>query len=201
MVPKGSYLNVSLLWPHAGTDALHQFYTSQDKALHQCFARDPDSRCGCSPRIVVRPAHAYYGERWVAVGDAAVARLYKDGINSAFLTARSAMQTAVERGVGAADFAAGYAPFCQEVATDNDYGRWLYNISAHLLRVRAITRGWAAVMEAETALQPSRRIQSRVMWGLLTGDESYRDLFRLLVRPTAMVRLGRAVTGVPMAKR
>ena len=67
--------------------------------------------CGCTPRIAVRPARQFFGPRWVAVGDASVVRLYKDGIGSAFYTAQRAMTTAVEQGISQRAFAAAYAPF------------------------------------------------------------------------------------------
>ena len=107
MVPKHDYLNVSLLWPEAGAGAIERFYGAQREALLRFFPDGPQSLCGCNPRIVVRPARRYCGERWVAVGDAAVARLYKDGINSAFLSAQAAMRSALERGIGGADLAIG----------------------------------------------------------------------------------------------
>jgi flavin-dependent dehydrogenase len=191
MVPKHDYLNVSLLWPDAGAGAIERFYTAQQDALLHFFPDGPRSLCGCNPRIVVRPAPRYCGARWVAVGDAAVARLYKDGINSAFLTAQAAMRTALERGVGSEDLRAGYGPYVRHVAHDNAYGLALYALSSRALRLPNLAMAWLACMQAETGLPVKRRVQSRIMWGLLTGDESYQALFRLLIQPRGLWRLAR----------
>jgi flavin-dependent dehydrogenase len=193
MVPKGAYLNVSLLWPDAGTDAIQRFYGAQRSDLLHFFPGGPHSACGCNPRIVVRPAPRPYGERWVAVGDAAVARLYKDGINSAFLTAQAAVRTALERGVEREDFAAGYAPHVRAVARDNLYGVLLYAVSAQLLKIPALARAWLVSMQAENSLPARLRLQSRIVWGLLTGDEPYSHLFWLVLRPRCLWRLARGL--------
>ena len=98
------------------------------QALHALLPAGYVSLCGCTPRIAVRPARRYFGARWVAVGDAAVTRLYKDGIGSAFFTAQCAMQTAVEQGISHQAFQKTYGPFCRSVATDNLYGRMLFRL-------------------------------------------------------------------------
>ncbi len=194
MVPKAGYLNVSLLWPDAGTGAIERFYAAQRERLLHFFPAGPRSLCGCTPRIVVRPAPRYCGERWVAVGDAAVARLYKDGINSAYLTAQAAMHTALERGVGGEDLSAGYAPHVRRVARDNAYGLWLYALSSRALRLSPVTSAWLACIQAESSLPVGSRVQSRILWGLLTGDESYQALFRLLIRPRGLWQLVRSLS-------
>ena len=149
--------------------------------------------CGCTPRIAVRPACTYYGERWVAIGDAVVSRLYKDGINSAYLTAETAMRTAVERGIGYDDFTHGYAPFCRQLAGDNTYGELLYGLCWYGMRFSPLARASMACVRREAGLEASRRLLSRLMWGLLTGDESYRKLFWLAFRPRSLARLGTAM--------
>jgi flavin-dependent dehydrogenase len=191
MVPKNNYLNVSLLWPDAGAGAMERFYAAQQDSLLRFFPHGPQSMCGCNPRIVVKPAPRYCGTRWVAVGDAAVARLYKDGINSAFLTAQAAMRSALELGIGGEDLRAGYGPYVRHVAHDNAYGLALYALSSRALRLPNLALAWLACMRAENALPVKRRLQSRIMWGLLTGDESYQALFGLMVQPRVLWRLAR----------
>jgi flavin-dependent dehydrogenase len=193
MVPKAGYLNVSLLWPDAGAGAIERFYAAQQEALLRFFPDGPRSLCSCNPHIVARPAPRYCGPRWVAVGDADVARLYKDGMNLAFLSAQAAMRSALEHGIGSEDLRAGYGPYVRQVAHDNAYGRALYALSSRALRLPNLAMAWLACMRAETGLPVKRRLQSRIMWGLLTGDESYQALFRLLVRPRGLWRLARSL--------
>ena len=93
LTPKSEYLNVSLLGKGMTADAIFDFFNVQ--GLTTEFPSPPVSLCGCNPRIVINKAKRYYGDRWVAVGDAAATRLYKDGIGSAFLTSKAAMQAAL----------------------------------------------------------------------------------------------------------
>ena len=154
LVPKGDFLNVSLLWRRPVAQAIQQFYISQADSLQHFLPVVPQSLCGCSPRILTGPATVYFGDRWVCVGDAVVSHLYKDGIHSAFLTSKAAMTTALESGISREDFRRAYQPFCDHLAADNRYGALLYATfsrllsfprSRPLLRIRCAPRlGWAS---------------------------------------------------------
>ena len=191
MVPKGRYLNVSLLWRDSAPGALQQFYGAQADMLRRFFPDGIQSTCSCNPRIVTSPASGYYGDRWVAVGDSAVSRLYKEGINSAFLTSESAMRCAVERGIGAEDFAAGYAPLCRSIAADNVYGKMIFELCSRVMPLGPLAKATVQSVSTESGKQASQRLYSRMIWGMLTGDESYRSLFWLMFRPDGMLGIGR----------
>ncbi len=189
VVPKGRYLNVSLLPQREGLEAISNFYATQAQALGRFFAARPPSLCSCTANISVRPAKTYFGDRWVAVGDAAISRLFKDGIHSAFLTTRAAMRAALEEGISKEDLARAYAPFCRRLARDNAYGEFLFNVSLLIMRNPLFARAMLECVRAESSLELGQRIYSRVLWGMLTGDDSYRDLFWLCLRPRGWFRL------------
>ena len=90
LVPKGPFISVSVLgsgkYPVSVTDFLT--YDLVRKILPGQYTRS----CGCRPRAVVGAARNYYAVGFVAIGDAAVSRFYKDGIGSALLTAREAAE-------------------------------------------------------------------------------------------------------------
>jgi flavin-dependent dehydrogenase len=175
LIPKGDYLNISLLGEGLNVDTINNFIEAQ--GLDPSFFSPSSSLCGCNPRISVGRARRYFGDRWVAVGDAAVTRLYKDGVGSAFFTARSAMQVAVEHGVSRGDFARSYAPFCGRVARDNAYGRLLFRMWHYTMRTPSLLRAWKDTVMQEAERPPGQRVHTRVLWGMFTGDEPYRDLF------------------------
>lgn len=191
IVPKRHYLNVSLLWRGSPADAIQQFYQDYAQPLERLFPGTPQGLCGCTPRIVVRPAKTYFGDRWVAIGDAAVSRLYKDGINSAFLTAKAAMRAAVEYGIARQDFERTYAPFIRRIAADNAYGQLMFDLSSRAMAGSFLARASVGCIRAEAGLEMRQRIFSRLTWGMLTGDEPYHDLFWLVFKPRGLVRLGR----------
>ena len=193
LTPKGRYLNVSL-FSHRGEDnPVQRFYQLHADALARFFVQPPESCCGCRPFIAVEPAPVLFGNRWVAVGDAAVTRLYKDGIHAAFMTASTAIRTAVTRGIDRAAFAADYAPVCQALAADNVWGRRLFRTSEAIMTGVHWARAYVDCVRMEAGLDPARRVHSRLLWGMLTGDESYTNLARLLLRPLGWLRLARSV--------
>jgi flavin-dependent dehydrogenase len=184
LTPKGKYLNISLLGKNMTTDAINDFIEAQNLYVHLGDA--PTSLCGCTPRISVRPSRRYFGDRWVAVGDAAVTRLYKDGIGSAFFTSREAMKTALFDGVGREDFRKNYARFCSKIARDNFYGRLLFRAWSLTLQVPVLLNAWQAAIRIEHGWPPEKRWHVKLLWGMFTGDEPYRDLFYLMLKPAAL---------------
>lgn len=201
MVPKGQYLNVSLLGQDPAAETIRRFYQSQDQALGRFFPRPPESVCCCTARIAIGPAPVYYGDRWVAVGDAAISRLYKDGVYSAFHTAGTAMRAAVERGIARQDFERVYAPFCRRLTRDNVYGKLLFALSLHSMQNPLLARACVECIRVESNWDVRRRTFSRLMWGMVTGDESYRDLFWLVLRPRTLLQLGREVLRAATLRR
>jgi flavin-dependent dehydrogenase len=191
LVPKRDYLNVSLLGYGMGPDPIREFFRAQRKPISRYLTEPPESCCGCGPRVPLHAAVRYYGDRWVAVGDAAVSRLYKDGIFSAFTTSRTAMTTALESGIDAAAFESGYAPVARQIAADNRYGEILFGISTAILKNERLTAAFLYSLRVDERRPPGKKILARTIWGMLTGDESYRDLFRMSFRPQDLAELGR----------
>lgn len=209
LFPKGRYANISLLGRHLPSDAVSDFLDGHD--LAPLFPADlPPSPtppcppnlggerglgggllCGCTPRIAVSAASKYYADRLVVVGDAAVTRLYKDGIGVAYLTAEAAARTAIQRGISRRAFAAGYQPLCRQIALDNLFGRLLFRLWASSRRSPFLLDVWQRAILAEASLPPAARVHTRVLWGMFTGDESYRQIFRLSISKPALQGLWR----------
>ena len=186
LTPKGTYMNVSLLGKGMTADAIPDFFDAQ--GLGTEFPSPPVSLCGCNPRIVINRSRRYYGDRWVAVGDAAATRLYKDGIGSAFLTSKAAMQAALHRGISRQDFRQGYAPHIQRINTDNLYGKIFFRLWSFVLNSPPILDAWIDIARAETG-HGSQSIIARILWGMFTGDEAYGDLLQLSISPPAINKL------------
>jgi flavin-dependent dehydrogenase len=193
MVPKGEYLNVSLLGRDMGRNAIVEFYEAEEKQLRTYFPEPPKGFCGCTPLVPVQAAKRFYGDRWVAVGEAAVSRLYKDGIHSAFQTAGWAMQSALDRGVSAADWKDGYEPHYRRLAADNRYGEILFDISPHILKNERLAHACLNCIRKEENQPPEKKNYTRLFWGMFTGDETYRELFRLFLAPGGLAELGREI--------
>lgn len=189
LIPKGDYLNISLLGKGFTIDTINNFIEAQ--GLESSYFSPTSSLCGCTPRIAVRAARQYFGDRWVAVGDAAATRLYKDGVGSAFFTSQAAMQAALENGISRWDFKRAYAPHCRRVARDNLYGRLLFRLWHLTLDQPRLLKAWKDTIQRESDLPAEQQVHTRILWGMFTGDEPYRDLFHLSVSYQAVRGLWR----------
>lgn len=190
LIPKGEYLNISLLGTGLTADAVPDFLEAQ--GLSPSIPTPPGSLCGCTPRIAVRAAHRLFGNRWVAIGDAAATRLYKDGIGSAYTTAKAAMETAVGQGIGAADFRRHYAPACRRIAQDNVFGQWLFRLWSRALNAPQLLNAWKTALREEAGGISRSRTHMRILWGMFTGDEAYGILLLLALSPASLRPLWRA---------
>ena len=191
IIPKGRYANVSLLGKDLPGDSIAQFLDSHD--LNNVLSDPSYLLCGCSPRIAVTPAAGYYNDRMVVVGDAAVTRLYKDGIGAAYLTARAAIHTAVTRGISRRDFARDYRPVCRQMALDNRYGRLLFRVWGKWQSSSRLMEMMKQIILAEAPLPPQKRVYEKVLWSTFTGDQPYRNIFSSLLSLNAMQSLARGM--------
>ena len=189
IIPKGRYLNISLLGKGFTRSSIDEFITAQN--LTDLLEHDPSGNlCGCNPRIAVSAARHYFGDRWVAVGDAAVTRLYKDGIGSAYNTSRQAMTVAVKVGISGSVFRKNYAPTCRSIDIDNFYGSLLFRMWNFILGSPAILETWKGAVRWEMSQPARERRHTNILWGMLTGDEPYRQLFYRSINIIALLHLG-----------
>ena len=172
LVPKGEYINVSLLGHGLPGRSLEQFLTAlRERGV---LVGEPERLCGCRPRIATGPAAGFYGDRFVAVGDAAVTRLYKDGIGSALRTAQSAASVAVEQGIAWRDFKRHYRPVVQAIEDDNRYGRWLFGAWQRIKGEGILSTLGQRTLLAEQ--QMAHSVHGALLWSLFSGDEPYRHI-------------------------
>jgi len=181
LIPKGPFVSVSLLNHQRSKDKVGRFLDLAE--VQDVLTAKPERVCGCNPRIAVSKAQNFYADRFVAIGDAAVTRLYKDGIGSAFLTARQAAQVALELGVAADAFHRGYAPLCRALDRDNRVGRLLFALWGYMQNNRRFSRAWLNVLFAEEGMVRAQQYGHRILWSMFTGDDSYQTIARYLCHP------------------
>ncbi|MBI4216508.1 MAG: hypothetical protein HY687_03870 [Chloroflexi bacterium] len=191
LTPKGDFVNVSLLGQGLASDSIDCFLAHP--LVKAILPPEYSRSCGCTPHIAVGTARNPWGDGFVAVGDACVTRLYKDGIGSALITARQAAWTAVFRGIGRADFERGYRPLVQRMAQDNRYGRILFAINDLAERSAAVFAAHAQLAEREWEQEDSSKPFNRILWGMFTGSSSYRDILGQALAPRFVTRLGAQV--------
>ncbi len=193
LVPKGPCINVSLLGDRLPQDTVARFLALPE--VTELLPATLPRACSCRPRIAVGPARPLFADRFVAVGDAGITRLYKNGIGTALRTARQAASTALCDGVDAHAFAAGYAPLCREIAWDNRAGRFLFAFTRIFQHNRWLTMPHLRSITAEQTLPPEARFHSRLLWGMFTGTYPYQDLLAMACHPRLHASLFRHFLG------
>ncbi|MEW6033257.1 MAG: hypothetical protein AB1603_00185 [Chloroflexota bacterium] len=186
LVPKGNFINVSLLGKGGPPDL--EGFLDHD-IVRRAMPFPYQRSCGCRPRIAVGMASRYYTDGFVAVGDAAVSRLYKDGIGSAFLTARKAAQVALYHGVSRGDFHKHYAPFTRALHHDNLLGHLLFALHHRTKDSSPFFRAHSRLIDSERSLSAPAQVFSRVLWGMFTGSYTYREIWGMVADAGAIARL------------
>lgn len=187
LVPKGPFINVSILssgkYPVSVTDFLSQDIVR--KVLPEHYER----ACGCRPRAVISSAHNYYADRFVAIGEAAASRLYKDGTGSSLLTAREAARTVVWHGLSRRDFERYYQPCCHRINRDNRWGRLLFSITDKAKDSATFLLAQRRLIGDEQRDVSGPQPFTKAVWGMFTGNYSYTNIARMTLRPASLVRL------------
>jgi len=189
LIPKGPFINVSVLssgnHPVSVLDFLN--FDIVRSILPEQYRRG--RACGCRPRAIISSAHNYYADRFVAVGDAAISRLYKDGIGSSLLAAREAACTAVYHGVSRQDFERYYKPFCRSIDRDNRFGKLLFDINDKAKGFRIFLLAQERLIGDEQINVRGPQPFTKAVWGLFTGIYSYRNIARMTLNPISLARL------------
>jgi flavin-dependent dehydrogenase len=191
LVPKGKYINISLFGKNRKMirkKAVEDFLNSESARMKQYFPVMPETLCSCMPRMLVKASGNYFGDRWVAVGDAVVSRLYKDGIGTAFLTADEAMKSAIEYGISGEDFRKDYMKLCRSIKRDNYIGSLMFRVFSYMLEKPVIAVSINKCVHEEKNLSHKKRIFTILIWGMLTGDYSYGYLLGRMFNPGGIIR-------------
>ena len=190
LVPKGSFVNVSVLSQSGHSVSVNDFLKldSVQRMLPESYER----ACGCRPRAAVSTARNYYTDRFVAIGDAAVSRLYKDGIGSSLLIAREAAHTVVYHGRSRGDFERYYRPFCRSIDRDNRWGRLLFAINGWAKDSRLFLLAQYRLIGDEQNNTKGAQPFTKAAWGMFTGSYSYRNIAGMTLNPVSLIKFSSA---------
>lgn len=191
LVPKGPFINVSVISRPRNPVAAGEFI--ENEIIKSRLSGEYRRSCNCQSRIAISSAKNYYAGRFVAIGDAAVSRLYKDGIGSALLTAREAARTAVHHGLSRQDFQHYYLPLCRRIDRDNLWGRLLFLINDKAKESRAFLLAQHRLIADEQNNQKGPQSFTRAAWGMFTGSYSYRSIARMTLNPFSLLRISVAL--------
>lgn len=189
LIPKGDYATLCLLGDRIDEELVRAFLNSPE--VRQCFpdALVPANVCHCYPRMNAATARPPFGDRVVLIGDCGTTRLLKDGIGTAYRTAKAAARTVLFHGVMAEDFRKYYWPLCRSIEIDNYIGRAIFAFSGLIQKARFARRGVLRMTANEQARQRGPRRMSEILWDLFTGSGPFAEVLRLSVHPACVAEL------------
>ncbi len=147
------------------------------------------AKCSCAPRIAVGPARRPFSDRVVIIGDASCTRYYKNGIESAFVTARLAAEAAFNLGVSRSALKKGYFQSAKKaIIRDNRYGKMLFRIYSLVDSSALLSEIMLRVAREDQAGRGGGQMID-VLWSMYTGSVPYRSIALMFLRPKLQWRL------------
>ncbi len=143
--------------------------------------------CARHANMSVQAAKHYFSDGIALVGDAVVSRLHQDGLFSAYVTSSALADCILSTGGDRASLKKQYAPIVKRFDLDNRFGRVVFTLSRVVLSNPQLSRVvyQALITERETKRQPRRQLNS-VLWKIASGDDSYRRIFGIMIRPASI---------------
>jgi len=185
LIPKGHYVTLVLLGKEIDKDLVQSFLSSQQ--VIDCFPKEYDLSkvpcCQCYPKINTKTARYMYGDRFVAIGDTATSKLYKNGIGAAYITAKAAATTVLFNGVSAKDFEKYYLPACRSLHFDNSIGKIVFLVTKMIKTNPLLKRGVVKTVIKEQSRAGEKRNMSMVLWDTFTGSAPYKEIFLRSMKP------------------
>ena len=158
-----------------------------------CFPDDWNltvmASCQCYPKINTHTAEYMYGDRFVAIGDSATSKLFKNGIGAAYITAKAAATTVLFHGVSAQDFEKNYVPVCRSLHFDNTIGKLVFLATKIIKKSTFLKKGVIKTVIKEQFKDGKNRNMSTVLWDTFTGSAPYKEIFLRSLKPTFLLSL------------
>jgi flavin-dependent dehydrogenase len=177
VIPKEEYITITLIGHKDATkDFLKEFLN-----LEEIRKKIPlfKPHCFCYPRIVVSPSRKPFTDRLTMIGDASFSRHYKNGIESAFITAQLAAESAFCTGIDDSSFSHSYYKQAKKlIIKDNTYGQFLFSINDIISSIPLLTQSHLSLAKRKTNKGSSKKLRS-ILWNMFTGNIPYKDIFKM----------------------
>jgi len=180
LIPKGQFTTLTIIgWKDVSPEILQEFYELPEVKRYL-----PPSRptCFCYPRIVVSSCRPPKNPRFLLVGDAAFCRYYKNGLESAFLSAKLAAQAIFESQAGKNSNQIYYHRAKKLIIKDNFYGRILFRWNDLIASFPPLTKFNLSLIRKAGETYLSRQLKE-ILWDIFTGEKPYRQIFRACFQP------------------
>lgn len=191
IIPKKEYLTVSLVGKNIKKEDLIEFLSNE--RIKKRFPPEWNfcdtelkEHCHCKPQVPINNAENPFTDRLVVIGDANCARLFKNGLESAFTTAEAAAKTVIEYGFSKDDLNI-FNKKISNLIKDNYYGRKLFLLNSLISgnKFLASSANKIALMEQLKDKAPVNDI----LWDMLTGEDTYKNILKRMIKHNIPLRI------------
>ena len=185
LIPKGHYVTLVLLGSDINREVVTRFLEA--KEVKECFPPGMDLNkiipCFCFPTINIKAAKSAYSDRVILIGDSSSSKLYKNGIGSAYITAKAAAKTAIFEGISEKDFGKSYQQVCDELNLDNSIGKGIFALTTIIQKSPMLKKGLYNMVVTEQKKTSEKRRMSSILWDTFTGSAPYKDILKRGLNP------------------
>jgi hypothetical protein len=191
LIPKKDYLTVSLV----GKSIDRASFPEDTGLLIKTFLSLPRIQkilpglgntpvvCTCCPYMAVAPASDPFSDRIAMAGDVMGARLYRDGLFSAFISSKALAQTIIHKGVDKKSLSRGYGWVTRWLKTDNQYAKLVMGMIHRILKSPILNRILYQTFATEMKFKKKDQWPlGSVLWKVGSGAADYKEIFRDLIR-------------------
>ncbi|MEO5376269.1 MAG: hypothetical protein H7832_00565 [Magnetococcus sp. DMHC-6] len=197
VIPKGPFVTICYVADEVTNELTDQFFNHPE--VRNCFPPgwerpSGSASCMCIPTTIIADPSHYYADRVVMVGDSGVARLFKDGIGSAYRTAKACATTAVLWGVSKDHFEKYYRPQCDSISRDNRIGHIILDILSLARQYDFVSYSILTTAREEQTMVGVHRVMSMTLYDSFSGSYPFAlVLTRILKSPGFILRFFRAM--------
>lgn len=188
IVPKGEYLTLTIIGEkNINYQEILDFLKNQ--CIKEIIPRNwhfSTQHCHCFPNIAITSAKKPYTNRFAIIGDASCSRYYKNGIESAFITATIAAKTAINHGISEKDFEKWYWKKTRKLRIDNIFGKLLFHINDNIVKFKLITESHLIIANS-TGYASS--VLREILWNMFTGNIEYYKIFIKILNPALHITI------------
>lgn len=191
LIPKANFVTLVLLGADIDEEIVEKFLNSSP--VKKCFPKDFDLNsnisCRCYPYINILGAISAYSDRVVLIGDSSTSKLYKNGIGAAYITAKSAANSAIFKGISEDNFKKYFQPTCNNLEIDNTIGKFIFMVTTVIQKSPIMKSAMLRMVVNEQKQERQKRKLSSILWDTFTGSAPYKDIFLRFLNPKVIVIL------------
>lgn len=175
VIPKGDYITITIIGRKNVSPGVFQEFLRLKEIRDGIPPVQP--HCLCYPKIAVSPGKNPASDRLIMIGDASFSRHYKNGLESAFITAKMAAEAAFLHGIDAESLRRHFStPAAGAIVRDNRYGRMLFRLNSLISSMPLLSRSHLSLAKLVPAPPSARKLRT-ILWHMFTGEIPYRSIF------------------------